>query len=328
MPAKKDASDYVYLDHTAFRSRDEAYEAYDSPPVPIRDWWSWSIWRVRAVGWGISDGSTIYHIASWKAEGRTHHQVMARVTAREVGHWENLTWGQATSELAGWTGEPLSVIRANDYTRSKKALPGPWRVLAYQAGSAVRVDFELPRDVVIGRNGWARVAVSTAAGWPDAGPAKRRPPRSEQKPAGGAGGGRGGQGRLDKAARDVVEVRAMEAARAWCRGQGWRHVKDVSKKEPWDLEAIDASGATRFVEVKGTTGRAMKFDVTAGEVAAARRHKRAHALVAVTGIRLSLAGDGGIIATGGVVRAFDPWMPKQDELVETRYMWERPSPSR
>lgn len=328
MTAKGNVDEYVYLDHGAFHSREEAYEAYDSPSIPIGEWWSWNIWRVRALGWGISDGSTIYLVASWPEAGRVHHQAMARVTARNVRHWEDLTWTQATRELAGCTGQSVRSIRANEYARSKKALPGPWHVLAYQAGSAVRVDFELPRDVVIGRNGWARVEVTTAAGWPDAGPAKGRPPRSEQKPAGGSGGGRGGQGRLDKAARDAVEAHAMKAAKAWCRGQKWRHVKDMSKKGPWDLEAIDASGATRFVEVKGTSGRAMKFDVTSGEVAAARRHKGAHSLIAVTGIRLSSAGDGGIVATGGVVTAFDPWLPKQDELVETRYTWERPSPSR
>lgn len=89
------------------------------------------------------------------------------------------------------------------------------------------------------------------------------------------------------------------------------------------LEATDAGGTKRFIEVKGTTGTGDAVEVTRAEVQWAKNHGPAHSLVIVHGIDARPSGDT-VTATGGTVTAYDPWAPKKKtELVADKLTWKR-----
>lgn len=105
--------------------------------------------------------------------------------------------------------------------------------------------------------------------------------------------------------RKVVELRAMDLAKAWLTNQGYRS-KDTSSNKPYDFEA-EKAGERLFVEVKGTTSdKADAVVMTHGEVALHRREKGNSALLIVTGIRLN-RDPNSPSADGGKLEALVGW---------------------
>ena len=233
---------------------------------------------------------------------------MLDVRAWDVQHWEVPTWKAAVDRIATWAGSSPSDVRLNLYTASKKTKKGPLYVMAWRPDPVRWTDIAAPKSLVVGRNGWNVLEQ-------DAYPSLARPKSS--KPSPGKGQGR----RLDIAARNAVEHHAMKVAKAWCKNHKWTNIQDTSSSMPWDLEAVDTRGTRRYVEVKGTTGTPTRFEVTAGEVSAARSHGSRHLLIAVHHVVLVRRADGSVLARGGDLEAFDPWDPQRSELSETRYTW-------
>lgn len=119
--------------------------------------------------------------------------------------------------------------------------------------------------------------------------------------------------------RKQVELRAMHIARRIYENQGWQ-VVDKSGSESYDLLATRKT-ETRFIEVKGTTGRGESIVLTHGEVAHVSRHRNHCALIVISGI--SLARDNGVwIASGGTITTHeDPWTIDAADLQATVYRY-------
>ena len=238
-------------------------------------------------------------------------RLMLEVAARDVHHWEVPTWNKAVAEIARWTGDTTAEVRRKGYTADKKAAQGPLFVLAWRPEPVRWIDSPAPADLRVGRNGW-KVLDRDIPG------IQARPPSQRTKTTASGGQGR----RLDVAARNAVEARAIKAAHDWCRNQGWTDLTDTSQGKPWDWEATDTRGQRRYIEIKGTTGPANRFEVTAGEVKAARRHGPSHLLIAVHHNQLAHDAQGRVTARRGHIEVFDPWRPDDGALSETRYTWE------
>lgn len=127
----------------------------------------------------------------------------------------------------------------------------------------------------------------------------------------------GGQGySADSAVRRAVELHAMELTRAWLEQDGWT-VEDRSASESYDFLAT-RTGATLFVEVKGTTGDGSLIQLTRLEVEFALKHQAAMALAVVSGIQLARI-DGKVEASGGVLAVRKPWSPALGSLRPISY---------
>lgn len=127
-----------------------------------------------------------------------------------------------------------------------------------------------------------------------------------------------GQGlRATAAERQALERRAVEVATAALKADKWK-VEDVGLYRPYDLHCT-RKGAEKRVEVKGTTGDGSAVLLTPGEVAHARDNANV-ALMIVSGITLTVQGDGTVVASGGDLRVVDPWAIDGDgELTPTGY---------
>lgn len=299
-----------FVHHVSYGSRQQFMDAWDVPDKEMYDYTFWNIWRRRAPGWDLQEGSTVTLLGSWPGgTGRPRvKRFMLDVRACDVQHWQVPTWKAAVDRIAAWTGDSPADVRLNPYTASKKTKKGPLFVMAWRPALLQWTDIAAPKGLAVGRNGWN---VLKWDAYPSLASTKSR------KPPPGKGQGR----RLDVAARNAVEHHAMKVAKAWCKNHKWTNIQDMSSSKPWDLEATDTKGITRYIEVKGTTGAPTRFDVTAGEVKAARNHGRRHLLVAVHHVELVRRADGSVIARGGDLEVFDPWDPQGSELSETRYTW-------
>lgn len=299
-----------FVHHVPYRSRQQFMDAWDVSSEEMHEYTFWNIWQRKAPGWDLQEGSIVTLLGSWP--GRTGRprvkRFMLDVRACDVQHWEVPTWKAAVDRIVTWTGYSPSDVRLNPYTASKKAKKGPLFVMAWRPDPVRWTDISAPKSLVVGRNGWN---VLERDAYPSSSPTK------SSKPAAGEGQGR----RLDVAARNAVENRAMSVAKAWCKNHKWTNIRDTSSSRPWDLEATDTKGTRRYIEVKGTTGAPTRFDVTAGEVNAARTHGPQHLLIAVHHVELVQRADGSVLARGGDLEVFDPWDPQKTELSETRYTW-------
>ena len=306
----------VYLHNNAYRSREDALLEWDQPKSDLRPLTFWNIWKIRAVGAAIENGTRILLVASWPGKGGIERRILWDVRAWDVAKWDVADWETATRRLGRWTGYGVRGIQSNPYTLEKRGLEGPLFVMAWRPDPVSWIDFPMPDGVHVARNGWAALDEKVVRGW---GIGVDDSPKAPRK---------GGQGRrLDVAARDAVEQRAMDLAEQWCKGQNWTDIKNTSLREPWDFEATDAFGQGRFIEVKGTTSLGSAFEVTANEVKAAREHGASHLLVSVCNIRLEYQPDGSVRGIDGELFVFDPWKPNDRELKETRYTW-KPAASR
>ena len=124
----------------------------------------------------------------------------------------------------------------------------------------------------------------------------------------------------DAAYRRAVELHAMGAAIAHYSG-AW-NVEDTSAGNPYDL-VLARPGETRYVEVKGTAGLGEQINLTANEVAHARRHRGEVVLFVVHGINIDRSDPANPLATGGTTTITDPFDVDAGELRPTAFSWTR-----
>lgn len=103
--------------------------------------------------------------------------------------------------------------------------------------------------------------------------------------------------------RKVVELHAMGRAHKEFESRGYE-VKDVSKKEPYDLRCTK-SDEVKYVEVKGTQTGGMDIVLTAGEVAFIEKNTAQAILCIVHGI--TVKGRGRPKASGGKMTLMEPF---------------------
>jgi hypothetical protein len=164
-------------------------------------------------------------------------------------------------------------------------------------------------------NQWARV-ISALGGWPETDvPARAATASAEDSHA------RRGQGFSQSPERKrAVELRAMCVATAYFEARGYT-VTDTSANKPYDLVAT--KGDTRlFVEVKGTTTGGEQVILTKNEVAHAQGHPGECVLFVVHDIEV--AGDSEPVASGGVEKMIEPWVPADEDLVALSFQYRVP----
>ncbi|MDP9443754.1 MAG: DUF3883 domain-containing protein [Actinomycetota bacterium] len=267
----------------------------------------WNVWRQRKRPYSdLEDGSLVLLMDSWPGGGRLSWVVRARRVHKGVF----AGWDDATKSLARWSGRSLREVRREPYTATKRARDAGI-VLAWQASVVRRLDIPRPQALFVGRHGWAVLddltVIDLGLGDLLQGGGASRAPRS-----------------TDSERNRAVELYAVERALDWCAAAGLRdgrHVGDDGK--PWDIEATDAAGHARFIEVKGSTGGPGPVMVTRNEVRAAGQHGDTHALVHVHSIGVRDDDDGRSQCDGGVLQVFDPWRPLDEELAAVAYEWKR-----
>jgi hypothetical protein len=123
--------------------------------------------------------------------------------------------------------------------------------------------------------------------------------------------------------RKAVELRAMEVAGDWLKGQGYT-IKDTSANKPYDFEAKRGEKKL-FVEVKGTTSEAAdSIAMTHPEVDLHRSQKGSTALMLVCDIRLQ-KNRGKPKATGGKLEPLISWDIDEWTLKATAFRVSRQS---
>ena len=131
-----------------------------------------------------------------------------------------------------------------------------------------------------------------------------------------------GQGRLlDPAKKKAIELRAMAVAESYYREQHFE-VEDTSKNSPYDL-LCKKGEEERKVEVKGTTQEAKSVNVTANEVDSACDDNSVTDLFVVYNITV-YKKSADYRAEGGEIRIVDNWVPEQDNLSATQYIYRLP----
>jgi hypothetical protein len=130
-----------------------------------------------------------------------------------------------------------------------------------------------------------------------------------------------GQGyRTEQELRAAVEAHSMNAAIEYY-SRDWE-VEDVHTRESFDLICRNGR-ATMHVEVKGTTTEGAHVILTPHEVSHAHSDLSV-ALFVLSGIQLSFDADGGVVATGGRPRIFDPWHIQDGTLEPIGYRYTLP----
>jgi hypothetical protein len=169
--------------------------------------------------------------------------------------------------------------------------------------------------------------VAAAGGWPTPAGAPAEVDEVRRAVEEQAGRRPAGQGRqTDPRVRLAVEAHAMALAARPYAGQGWS-VEDVSARESYDLRCTRSDGTELRVEVKGTTGAGAAVLLTPNEVAHARTHYPAMALIVVAGIWVAEADDGPPRASGGVPHVHEPWRIDDGTLVPVGYEYRPPAGS-
>jgi len=121
--------------------------------------------------------------------------------------------------------------------------------------------------------------------------------------------------------RKVVEMRAVNLAVSHFEKR-WKTVEDVGGTESYDLRCRRGNEELH-VEVKGSTGAADVFNLTAKEVEHARDYFPDVALVVVSDIQLDRTSDPPS-ATDGNMTVYSPWDIDQCKLHPTQYDCSRP----
>lgn len=134
------------------------------------------------------------------------------------------------------------------------------------------------------------------------------------------------QGVLKQAAiRRAVELHAEDTAEIHFEGLGW-HVQRVGpQKLGYDLDCVDADGASLHVEVKGTQGLGQEVFLTRNEAShnGGKAECRAeHALYVLSGIEVH--GTHAIKCTGGIPHCIQPWTVDPAALAPTVYAYRVP----
>jgi Domain of unknown function (DUF3883) len=99
-------------------------------------------------------------------------------------------------------------------------------------------------------------------------------PDEDEDEAPGSGGGKGGgrgTGRPDATHNAAVEQAAVDAVTASLEGQGYAVISVEAENKGWDLEATKGK-TTAYIEVKGTAGAAIHFELTPNEYRRLQEH--------------------------------------------------------
>lgn len=133
----------------------------------------------------------------------------------------------------------------------------------------------------------------------------------------------GGQGfGLTSEERRVVELWAMDTAKAHLKRLGWR-LRDVSSTHPYDFECTRGDEALT-VEVKGTTSIGEQIVVTRNEVAVHRARHPHNALIVVHSIILARTS-GRPTAAGGQLVMVSPWQINEERLRPLAFQYAVPN---
>jgi hypothetical protein len=303
----------ILLHNEAHASESQA-RAHRLTANKIRGLYWWNIWQRRLKPYGLlANGSQVLLLDSWPGGGEFTWLVHAR-TVHTNAYPSKST---AVRAIADWAKQDKAWVLGDPYTAAKPNTAN--FVIAWRARPVQQLSIPRPPDLKVGRHGWLVLDGPTVEGW---GVALTDPETS--KKAKGQLSGHGA--RLDVATKDAVENRAVIVAKQWCRKQNWASISNVGSHQSWDLEALDAAGQKRYIEVKGTTGLGASIEVTRNEVTSAQGHGASHALAIVHSIKITLVG-GRPKASGGTLVTFDPWRPTKSELTAQRYSW-KASPSR
>jgi len=122
--------------------------------------------------------------------------------------------------------------------------------------------------------------------------------------------------------RTAVEMHAMKVATGYFEAKGYE-VEETSKNRPYDLVATKGD-KTVYVEVKGTTTSGEKVFLTKNEVAHAQEHPGQCVLFVVHGIEVESDEEGQVVASGGVYRIIEDWVPEDEDLVALAFQYRVP----
>lgn len=164
---------------------------------------------------------------------------------------------------------------------------------------------------------WASV-VEAAGGWP------QEAPEVEDVRAVIKDLGRSQGFQSSPEVRRVVELHAMERARAHLEALGWR-VEDVSARKSYDLHCTRLDEEDLRVEVKGATGDGSAVLLTPNEVEHARVYHPQVALVVVSDIDVTGTGSPNPVAHAGTLRVWNPWALGEGHLTAMGYRYKPPT---
>lgn len=126
-----------------------------------------------------------------------------------------------------------------------------------------------------------------------------------------------GQGYIhDAEKKHAIEMRGMQKAKEWLQKHGFEQLEDRSSHKSYDYSA-HKNGKEYFVEVKGLTGAPTSINMGYKEVKLHQKNKGKTILLVVHGIKVTTQPK--IKASGGRVRAFEPWDISKCELQATEY---------
>lgn len=126
----------------------------------------------------------------------------------------------------------------------------------------------------------------------------------------------------DALKRVALEKHAVAVAIEHYQREGASHIEERGK--PFDL-LVTLNGVERHVEVKGSIGIGIEHvQLTQGEVDHANYHQPTDLFV-VDGILASYGPDGGVATSGGDVRIWSNWVPKDRSLRPTHLRYTLPN---
>jgi len=119
----------------------------------------------------------------------------------------------------------------------------------------------------------------------------------------------------DAAVRTALELHAVRLANDHYSSAGAAEIEVLGK--PFDLRVV-LNGEERHVEVKASMGVDIEaVQVTQGEVDHARKWQPTDLFV-VDGVRVTKAGNGEIVTSGGRIRLWSSWVPEDQALRPTQ----------
>lgn len=128
---------------------------------------------------------------------------------------------------------------------------------------------------------------------------------------------RKGQGYIcDAEKKRAIEMRGMAKAKEWLQKHGFKQIEDRSSNNSYDYSAY-RNGREYFVEVKGLTGDPISINMGKREVELHKKNKGTTILLVVHGIKVTTTPT--IKASGGRVKAFNPWNICKCKLEPTEY---------
>lgn len=284
----------------------------------VADEVEWNLWSVRQPPYAdLEAGDRVFlasnvgpagsSVITWEVE--ILKVVTASYTSRRDA-WDILD--REFPSLRGTHRYSWPAFRSSDYTM--QAPPAGW-LLGWTYEPVRKVGVPRPRELRFRPNGWVSLDAYGDGQLRQWGltTARTSAPR--------VAAGHAGQGRMqDAARRAAVELRAMQAARAWLRKEGWAasEIHDTSANKPFDLECRRGKRTLR-VEVKGLTGRLGGVFLTRREVEHARTTVTDIALFVLTDVGTQTTAHGRLRGIGGVAHVWSPWEIEAGTLIASQF---------